>query len=82
LAIDSGVFGFRNAIAVTPSDTADLVNQARALWIGAGGNVTVNMAQTGASITFTAVPAGTLLLGNINRVLATGTTAASLVALW
>lgn len=69
----------RNAAAITPSDTTDLTNPARSIYVGGGGDLTVNMAGTGTSIVFKAVPVGTLLQGQFARVKATGTTATNLV---
>ena len=69
-----------DAIAVTPSDSTDLVNVSRALWIGSAGNVSVVML-SGATATFTGVPAGSLLPIRVSRVRATLTTAGNILAL-
>lgn len=74
-----------NAVAVTPNDSTDLANRPRALWIGGAGNLVVHMRDaTGAaaSVTFSNVAAGTLLPIRPSRVLNTGTTASSIVAVW
>lgn len=70
-----------NAAAVTPSDSSDLTFSTRALFIGGAGNVSVNMATSGAAVVF-AVGAGQILPIQVARVLATGTTATGIVALW
>lgn len=85
----------RLAFAVTPSDTLDLPdpanaaptpNYAKALYIGVSGDVTVIMAGDksnagqGTAVKFTAHPIG-YLPGQVRRVLATGTTASSILAL-
>lgn len=77
------------AQAVTPSDTNDLPNSAAmALYVGVTGNVTVCCQRTAPgvasqqNVTFTAVPAGTVLPLTCFRVLATGTTATGIVALF
>lgn len=67
--------------SVTPSDSADLDTVPRALWIGGAGDLVVHTA-SGASLTFNAVPAGTLLPFRARRVLLTGTTATAIKALW
>lgn len=72
----------RNAVAVTPSDSVDLGFVTRGLYVGVAGDVTVNMVTSGATILFKAVPAGTLLPISVSRVLATGTTATSMTAVW
>lgn len=61
-----------DAIAVTPDDNTDLVPSARGLYVGGTGNVAV-MTIAGTSITFVAVPAGSILPVRCKRVLATGT---------
>lgn len=70
-----------NAAVVVPSDTVALATPARALWVGGAGNVTALMAG-GQTVTFTAVPAGTLLPIQAVRVNATATTATLIVAFW
>lgn len=70
-----------NAAAVTPSDSTDLTDVTRWVFVGGTGNLVVIMAD-GTTVTFTAVPAGTLLPIRISQVKATGTTATEIVALW
>ena len=69
------------AIAVVPSDTAPLAIAARALYIGMGGNLSVTLIGQAGTITFVGVLAGTILPIAARSVLATGTTASSIVAL-
>lgn len=69
------------AVAVTPSDGSDLAQATRALYIGVAGNVAVNMPD-GGSVTFVGLTAGQILPIRAKRVLATGTTATSIVALY
>jgi hypothetical protein len=71
-----------NAAAITPNDNNDLTQFTRFIYVGATGDLTVNMAGSGASILFKAVPVGTVLPIRVSRVLSTGTTASQLVALW
>lgn len=73
---------YSSAAAITPSDTT-LVS-CKAIYVGAAGNVTVNMSPTGGtSVLFTAPPVGSILPVNLSggRVMSTGTTASALVAL-
>lgn len=70
----------RNAAAVTPNDGADLPNTCRALYVGAGGTISVVMSG-GQTITFTA-PDGAVLPIVAKRVNDTDTTATGIVALW
>jgi len=70
-----------DAEVVTPHDTNNLAKTSRALYVGVGGDVSVEMAQTGSAIVFTGVLAGTVLPIRITRVNATATTATNMVAL-
>lgn len=70
---------YRNAAAVTPSDTAD--NTGSAIYVGGAGNVVVDT-ETGQTVTFTAPPVGAILPIRVVRVRATGTTATNLLRLW
>ena len=70
-----------HAFAVTPSDTVDIDASSRALYVGGAGNLAVIMVG-GETVTLTAVPAGMLLPLRVDRVLAIGTTATAIVALW
>ena len=70
------------AATVTPNDSADIIGgPARALYIGVTGNVAVVPSRGGSAVTFVGVPSGTILPVQAFRVMATGTTATSIVAL-
>jgi hypothetical protein len=71
-----------DAAAVTPSDTVDLPDAARALYIGADGDVTVDTLLSGDTVTFAACKAGTILPVACRRVRNTDTTASLIVALF
>lgn len=68
-----------NAVAVTPADI-DLDNYARGLYVGGSGDVVVQMAGDESIVTFSAVPAGTILPICVSQVRA-ATTATLIVAL-
>lgn len=68
------------AAVVTPGATA-LGYVTRALYIGADGDVEVTMLG-GGDVTFTAVPAGSLLPIRATHVLSGSTTASVVIALW
>lgn len=70
----------RNAIAVTASDSADLGFVTRGIYVGVAGNLCVNMSGSGAGMIIP-VPAGLQPLA-VSRILATGTTATGIVAVW
>lgn len=69
-----------NAVAVVPAD-ADLANYARGLYVGGTGNVVVQMAGNENTVTFSAVPAGSILPICVSQVRA-ATTATLIVALY
>lgn len=66
--------------SVTPNDTG-IINYTRALYVGGGGDLTV-IREDGIAVLFKAVPTGALLPIRVNGVMATGTTATYIVALW
>jgi hypothetical protein len=69
-----------DAFTITPSDSTDFANDTRGIYVGVTGNVSAVM-QTGVTVVFIAVPAGTVLPIRVHRVNSTGTTASSLVGL-
>ncbi len=73
----------RRIETVTPSDTADLPRLAKALFIGAPGDVRLVLVASpdGAGVTLKNHPIGYAPI-QTRRVLATGTTAAHIVALF
>lgn len=70
-----------NAVAVTPHDSTNLTNPARALYIGTGGSVT-GVLWGGQTVTFANIPDGTILPVAFTRVNATHTDADDIVALY
>lgn len=81
LSADATVSAHR-ASAVTTSNSTVYEQPTRALYIGAAGNLTVDMADGGSSVLFVGVQGGTLLPIQVTRIYATGTTATSIVALY
>ena len=71
----------REAAQITPNDSADLAYATRSIYVGASGDIAVHMAGRTVPVIFTSVPVGILPV-RVDRVLATGTTAADIVALW
>ena len=69
----------RRAEAVTPSDSDDLPNFSRALYVGGAGDLEVTTVG-GDTVTLTA--ASGLLPICVSRVRASGTSATGIVALW
>jgi len=67
--------------AVTPSDSTDFNVLCRAIYVGGAGNV-VAVTYLGNTVTFSGVPAGTLLPIACRRINSTSTTATNIVALF
>lgn len=70
----------RDAAAITPSDATDLPRPCRSIYVGSAGNLQVTMV-SGATVTLTGLLAGVVYPLRVQRVWATSTTAANLVAL-
>jgi len=70
----------RDADPITPDDATDLSTATRGIYVGASGSLQVQML-SGQNVTFDNVQAGVVYPLRVARVLATGTTAAGLVAL-
>lgn len=66
---------------IVPSDTVALAVLTRAIWVGVAGDVTLILAGDTAAVTLKAVPVGML---NVcaSQVMATGTAATNMIALW
>jgi hypothetical protein len=69
-----------HAFLVTPSDTTSFADATRAIYCGVAGDIAAVML-SGAVVTFTNVPAGTLLPLRTIRIAAAGTTAGGLIGL-
>lgn len=78
---DSIVAPARHGFAIVPHDGNDLAAETRAIYVGAGGALSVRLA-AGDEIDFAGLAAGTLLPIRAIRVHATGTTAAQLLGLY
>jgi hypothetical protein len=76
-AADSASNPARRLAAITPSDTVDLTEIPKALWVAVGGTVTLvgvgDVANAGTALG--TLPAGTLIPVRARRVRATGTSA-------
>ena len=68
-----------DAATVTKSDTT--VVNCDAIYVGGAGDVAVVTAK-GTTVTFTGVPAGTILPVKCSKIMSTNTTATSMVALF
>lgn len=70
-----------DAVEILPDDGASLGFATRALFIGGTGDARVRMIG-GAVVTFTNLPAGSLIPLRVVQVFATGTSATGLIGLW
>lgn len=70
-----------DAAAVTPNDSTELTNTARALYIGGAGDVSV-ITLGGTTLTFAGATAGSIIPVRVTHVRSTDTTATNIVALW
>lgn len=69
----------QDAVAVTKSDSTVFTAPTRGVYVGGTGDVAVRMWYSGNSVTFVAVPVGSVLPIAVDQVLSTGTTATSIV---
>ena len=71
----------RRAFAITPTDATLFENFTRAIYVGAAGNITLQMVGGSGNTLFSNVPAGTVLPIQAKGVDSTGTTASLLIGL-
>lgn len=69
-----------DGVVLTKSDTDELATKTRALYVGGAGDLNVVM-NSGRTVLFSAVPAGTVLPIKIKQLLSASTTATLVVAL-
>ena len=69
-----------NAVLVTPSNSVDLTDVTRAVYVGGGGDMKVTMQDSG-TVLFSGIPAGTTLPIRVSRIWSTTTTATLIIAL-
>lgn len=80
-AVPSPLGPYANMLEVSPSDTVPLEAEPCALYIGGAGDLVV-IDVAGNTITFKAVPVGTVLPIRPVQVMETNTTATNIVAMW
>jgi len=72
---------YDTALAVTPSDVADLSGEPYyAVWVGTGGDLKVDMADGGAAVILSNCASGQLIPIMVERIYATDTTASNIIA--
>jgi len=79
------ISGALNGFAIALSDTVDLPNITRGIYVGTGGDIVLNLQDyngTATTLTFKAVPQGVILPVRCSRVKSTNTTASNLVGLY
>lgn len=67
--------------AIIPDDGIDIDRATKAIYIGSGGDIALQLLGTNAPVTFRNVPAGTVIDVRVARVWAAGTTATDIVGL-
>lgn len=70
-----------SCFSITPSDTDNLAEATKALYVGVGGTVTLRAAASMLDVTFVGVPSGSILPVRVYAVRATGTTASDIIGL-
>jgi hypothetical protein len=72
------------AAAITASDTGDVANTTKALYIGTGGSLKVELTgmAPGAFVIFTNIPDGSLLPVRVRKIWDLGTTASNFIGLY
>lgn len=71
-----------NAEAITPSDATDLTAKGfRGFYVGVAGDVTIEPVGSTTPLTFTSVPAGSIIPVGFSKINATDTTATDIVGL-
>ena len=77
--VDTDLKDPTTSIAITPSDSTDLsATVTKGIWVGAGGNVALQLTGDSATTTLLNVPSGTFIPGRFKHIMA-ATTATSLV---
>jgi hypothetical protein len=72
-----------NLASITPNDSTDLPQgTCTAIWVGNGGDIAIRCHPMGSAVTLLNVPGGYQLNVEAERVMATGTTATNLVAMY
>jgi hypothetical protein len=70
------------AVVVTPSDGTDLSFVTRAVYVGTGGDLNVDMDGDGATRLFVNVQSGSTLPISVRRIRSSSTSALNIMALW
>lgn len=69
----------RNPTAIVPSDTIDLPDTPKGIYVGTGGDVRLQGVGSSASVTYKNLPNASYIAVRAQRVFATGTTATDLI---
>ena len=74
----------RRVVAITPSDTVDLIDVPKALWVGVAGDIAGTGASgvDGVAFTYKNVPVGVFDAVRFKRIFVTGTLATNILAIY
>lgn len=78
---DSVIAPARRTFEISPSDSQDLAQFTKAIYVGNGGDIVLQTVGSDTAVTFANVQDGSILDLRCNSVRATGTTASNLVGL-
>ena len=70
----------KKSLTITPNDSVDLPERARSIWVGGAGSVSI-VDPYGNTAVYVGVDGGQVILAEVDRVNATGTSATSLIAM-
>ena len=71
-----------HAVAITPNNSTDLTEATRGVYVGASGNLKVDMLGGETAIIFVGLAAGLIHPLRVTRVYATGTTATDIIGVF
>jgi hypothetical protein len=80
--MDSGNEPTPFSLVVTPSDVTVFAPPLRKLWVGVAGNLSIQLAGMTTPVTLVGVPIGMLNDLRISKVMATDTTATTMIGFW
>lgn len=81
-AVDTAGAAARGATPVVPSDDQPFAALPKAIYVGTGGDIVMRGPKDDAAVTWRNIPDGALIPFRARQIMATGTTAADMLALY